>query len=139
VIVLDSSFLIAFHNSRDVHHAQAALAMDRLLDGEWGRGLLPEYVFLEVVTVLAARVGLRVAVEVGDAMLQAPELEFIPCSDVFLDAFSIFRRHTDRTLSFADAAVVAVARRGGAHHVATFDSDFQGLEDLTVVPSGAAG
>jgi uncharacterized protein len=139
VIVLDSSFLIAFHNSRDVHHAQAGPAMDRLLDGEWGRGLLPEYVFLEVVTVLAARVGLRVAVEVGDAMLQAPELEFIPCSDVFLDAFSIFRRQTARTLSFADAAVVAVARRGGAHHIATFDSDFYGLEDLTVVPSEGAG
>ncbi len=138
MVVLDSSFVIAFHNSRDVHHARAARAMDRLLSGEWGRGLLPEYVFLEVVTVLAARVGLATAVEVGDALLAAPELDFVAGSDVFLQAFTIFRGQGGSALSFADAAIIAVARLHGAEHVATFDSDFQGLEGLNVVPSEEA-
>jgi len=31
MVVLDSSFLIAFHNSRDVHHSAAARAMDELI------------------------------------------------------------------------------------------------------------
>ena len=44
MIVLDSSFLIAFHNTRDAHHESAAGMMARFLDGEWGRGLLLEYV-----------------------------------------------------------------------------------------------
>ena len=52
MIVLDSSFLIGFYNERDAHHATARPLMDRFLAGEWGAGLLLEYVFLEVVTVL---------------------------------------------------------------------------------------
>lgn len=63
MIILDSSFVIAYHNERDVHHLAAAQVMDPLLDGAWGESLLPEHVFLEVVTVLAARIGLAAAVD----------------------------------------------------------------------------
>ena len=52
MVVLDSSFLIACHNTRDVHHAAAAQAMSPLTAGRWDPVLLPEYVLLEVVTVL---------------------------------------------------------------------------------------
>jgi len=51
VLILDSSFLIAFHNKNDVHHAAATKVMEDFLRGEYGRALLLEYVFLEVVTV----------------------------------------------------------------------------------------
>jgi predicted nucleic acid-binding protein len=43
VIVLDSSFLIAFHNPSDAHHRAASVLMERFLAGEWGKGLLLEY------------------------------------------------------------------------------------------------
>ena len=52
MIVLDSSFLIRFHNERDAHHSAACVLMEQFLAGAWGKGLLLEYVFLEVVTVL---------------------------------------------------------------------------------------
>ena len=55
MIVLDSSFLIGFHNDRDAHHAKASSLMRDFLDGRWSKGLLLEYVFLEVVTVLLCR------------------------------------------------------------------------------------
>lgn len=74
MIVLDTSFLIAYHNARDVHHAAAAAAMPSLIDGEWGEALLPEYVFLEIVTVVGARKGVEDAVAVGDRLLAAREL-----------------------------------------------------------------
>lgn len=90
MIVLDSSFLIAYHNARDVHHAAAAGAMRSLVGGAWGRVLLLEYVFLEVVTVLLARRGLAVASEVARKPLQAREVEFVPCSDLFLDTLEMF-------------------------------------------------
>jgi len=38
VIVLDSSFIIGFHNGRDGHHNTACTLMERFLAGEWGRG-----------------------------------------------------------------------------------------------------
>jgi predicted nucleic acid-binding protein len=34
VIVLDSSFLVAYHNAADVHYAAAARAMLHLIAGE---------------------------------------------------------------------------------------------------------
>jgi predicted nucleic acid-binding protein len=135
VLVLDSSFVIAFHNRRDVNHAAAADGMRRLLSGEWGRALLLEYVFLEVVTVLRARLGLATALHVGDALLHAREVDFLPCSDVFAATLETFRRQRTSALSFTDAAIVTVARENAPALVASFDSDFRRLGDLAVVPT----
>lgn len=134
MVVLDSSFIVAYHNERDVHHTAARRAMDLLRSGEWGAALLPEYVFLEVVTVLAARRDLPTAVRVGDLLLAAREVEFVPCSDVFLEAYDVFRGQPSFRSSLADAAIVAIARRRKASAVLTFDEDFRAFPDLRVVP-----
>jgi predicted nucleic acid-binding protein len=134
MIVLDSSFLIAYHNTRDVHHAAAARAMVHLMAGQWGTALLLEYVFLEVVMVLLERRGLETAIEAGTRLLQAREVDFVPCSDLFLEALGTFREQSRAELSFADTAIVTVARRHSPGFVATFDTDFQSLEGITVVP-----
>ena len=135
MIVLDSSFLIAFHNRRDVHHPAAASAMESLLRGEFGRLLLIEYVFLEVVTVLLARRGHRAALDVAEILLDAEEVDFLPCSDLFRAALREFRARSAARRSFADAAIVAAARRHGAEFIATFDEGFRGIEGTTMVPA----
>jgi len=135
MIVLDSSFLVAYHNRRDVHHGAAAATMERLAAAEWGPALLLEYVFLEVVTVLLARRGLDVAVRVATILLQARDVEFVPSSDLFLDVLETFRAQRHGRLSFTDAAIVTVARNRDARFVATFDRDFRRVEGLAVVPA----
>lgn len=134
MIVLDSSFIIAYHNTKDVHHAAAARAMAQVVTGRWGRPCLLEYVFLEVVTVLLVRRGLPTATAVATALLQAGDLDFVPCSDLFLETVATFRDQPGERLSFADAAIVTVARRSTPGFVATFDRDFRGLPRLTVIP-----
>jgi len=134
VIVLDSSFLVAYHNSRDAHHDAAATVMSDFLDGKWGQGLLLEYVFLEVVTVLMARRGPRVASEVADVLLGARELEFVPCSELFLDAVETFRRQPRTRLSFVDATIVNVARDRADGLVATFDRELAAVPGISAVP-----
>lgn len=134
MIVLDTSFLVAFHNLGDVHHAAAREVMSRFLDGEWGDGLLLEYVFLEVVTVLQARLDLHAALDVGDRLLSAKELTFVPSSEAFLSSLDTFRGQGGRGLSFADAAVATIARRHHPGYLATFDRAFRGLEGITPVP-----
>jgi predicted nucleic acid-binding protein len=96
---------------------------------------LLEYVFVEVVTVLAARRGIESAVDVGRTLLEARELEFVPCSELFLHAFEAFRSQRSAALSFTDAAIVTVARRHADSYVATFDHDFRGLDGIRLVPS----
>jgi len=134
VIVLDTSFLVAFHNSRDAHHASARAVMDELVAGRWGRALLLEYVILEVTTVLLLRRNLNVASSVASILLQAREVDFVPCSEFFFDTLETFRNQSDTAFSFADSAIITVARRYDASCIATFDREFDGLKGITVVP-----
>ncbi|MGH3132514.1 MAG: type II toxin-antitoxin system VapC family toxin [Gaiellaceae bacterium] len=135
MVVLDSSFLVAYHNSRDVHHRAATNTMERLVAGEWGRGLLLEYVVVEVATVLLARRGLETASKVTRALLESREVDFLPCSDAFIETFETFTRQTRGTLSFTDAAIVTVARKTPGTVVATFDSDLAREAGITAVPA----
>ena len=135
MIVLDSSFLVAFHNTRDLHHRAAADVMKRLVAGEWGEALLPEYVFLEVVTVIAARRDPPAAITVGETLRPAREVEIVPCSAYLPATVDTFRRVAAMGLSFVDAAIVTIARSRGTHHVATFDGDFAKVDGMTLIPS----
>lgn len=135
MVVLDSSFLVAYYNARDAHHAAAARAMVQLLAGAWGRALVLEYVYLEVVTVLQARRGTATATAVGRTLVGAREVTFFPCSELFVEAWETFRRQEGPgPLSFADAAIVVAARRQQPGHVLTFDEDFRGLDGIIVLP-----
>ncbi|HUP21035.1 MAG TPA: PIN domain-containing protein [Gemmatimonadota bacterium] len=131
MVVLDSSFLVAFFNATDALHARAAAAMERLAAGEWGETLLPEYVVLEVLTVIAARLDHASAIGVGTRLLGQREIAFVPCSEHFTAGFEEFRRQP--ALSFADAAIVAIARRHGARILA-FDADFRQVEGVDLLP-----
>ena len=135
MVVVDSSFLLAYYNTRDAHHAAASRAMVQLLAGSWGQGLLLEYVFLEVVTVLASRRDRAVASRVGATLLAARELRFLPCAELFLEAWRVFREEGGERLSFADAAIVVAARREAPGHVLTFDDDFRSVEGVSALPA----
>lgn len=138
MIVVDSSFLIAFHNERDAHHSAARALMERFLQGEWGRGLLLEYVVLEVATVLLVRRNLAVAAAVARLLLAAAELDFVPCSDLFADAFARFSGQQSTRLSFADAAIVHVAQERAGGLVLTFDEEFSRIAGLRIPAAAKA-
>lgn len=134
MILLDSSFLIAFYNERDVHHAEASRIMDRLVAGEWGLALLPESVFLEVVTVLAIKAGAPLAVAVGDALLSARESEVVACTPLFAEAWATFRSYAETGLSFVDCTLVALARQREVQTIATFDKGLAGVPGIEAIP-----
>jgi uncharacterized protein len=134
MLILDSSFLIAFHNRNDVHHAAALRVMEDLLGREDEQALLLEYVFLEVVTVLSARRGLAVAAAVARILLEAREVQFVPCSEFFQETLETFRTQKETALSFTDAALVTIARRHKESKIATFDRDFRRVEGISVIP-----
>jgi predicted nucleic acid-binding protein len=132
-VVLDTSLLVAYFNTRDVHHAAAARVMLQVVAGRWGRALLPEYVVLELATVLMARRSVEVASEAVESLLAAAEVDFVPCSDRFARTLEAFGAQRTGTLSFTDAAILATAREEAAGHVATFDRDFTEEPGITVV------
>ena len=134
MLILDSSFLIAFRNKQDAHHSADGQGHERTVGGRFGQALLLEYVFLEVVTVLLARRGLPVATSVAQALLNAREVEFVPCSEFFIEVFETFSSQKKTSLSFTDAAIVTMAKRQSGAFIATFDKDFRSIEGISVVP-----
>ncbi len=90
VIVLDSSFLIAYHNWRDAHHDAAVPVMHALKEKVWGQAPLLEYVFLKVVTVVLVRRNLAAASRVASTLLGARELNFVPAPIFFLKLWRLF-------------------------------------------------
>ena len=76
------------------------------------------------MTVLLVRRDLAVAARVGTLLLDADELDFVPCSDLFAGAFETFIHQGSTRLSFADAAIVHAARALAGGLVLTFDEEF---------------
>ena len=106
--------------------------MERFLAGEWGKGLLLEYVFLEVVTVIMLRLDLAAANRTGRILLEAEELEFAPRSDFFLETLNGFSRQDGTRLSFVDAALAQAARNRADGQILTFDAKFRKLHGMRV-------
>jgi len=135
VIVLDSSFLIGFYNERDSHHVAGRTLMDQFLAGKWGRGLLLEYVFVEISTVLLLRRNISIATRASRILLDAKELDFVPCSEVFLETMGTFSSQKETRLSFIDAAIASVALRRAGGLILSFDEEFRKIAGLRINPS----
>lgn len=135
MIVLDSSFFVAFKNRRDIHHAEALEYMPWV--ARQAPMLVHEYAFVEMVTVLAARVGHAEAVESGQELLDSSEVEFVPGSPSFTGAWARFWLQKGTVHSLADAAMLQLAEERGATHIATFDREFRKAKGLKVVPGHA--
>jgi predicted nucleic acid-binding protein len=108
--------------------------MGQFLAQRWGRGLLLEYVFLEVMTVLMVRRDLAVAARVGQILLDAQELDFVPCADFFAETMEGFSTQAGTRLSFTDAAIAIVARSRADGLVLTFDEEFRKIGGVRVLP-----
>ena len=106
--------------------------MVRFLAGEWGKGLLLEYAFLEVVTVIMLRLDLATAIRVGRILLESEELEFASCSSLFHETFDGFSSQNGTSLSFVDAALAQAARNRADGQILTFDAEFRKLPALRV-------
>lgn len=132
MIVLDSSFLIGFYNSRDAHHTRAAALRGQFLEGRWGNGLLLEYVYLEVVTELLTCAGAAAAVKAGSDLLESKEFEFVPCSELFEETVRNFNAQKDTKLSFTDIAIATIALKRSDGLVLTFDEEFRKVPAIRI-------
>lgn len=133
MIFLDSSAIIAYKNADDKNHKKAANIFQKLNAGEYGIGVISEFVFSEVTTVLALRKSMEAAKEVGNVLLEAKEIEIMKASEVFERTWEIFSNQEKTGLSFVDASNLACMEKRGIMKIATFDRDFLGMRALEVV------
>jgi predicted nucleic acid-binding protein len=116
VIVLDTSGLLAAIDSRQhLHEAarRAVLAMEPRI--------LSPFVLAELDYLLAARVGRSAALALLEEVARgAYRLEPFAASDVQA-ARAVLEMYADLDLGLADASIVVLAHRYGAHDILTLD------------------
>ncbi|MBS3054900.1 MAG: type II toxin-antitoxin system VapC family toxin [Candidatus Aenigmarchaeota archaeon] len=133
MIILDSSFLIAFKILDDVHHQKAVKLMEKIVSGRYGKSILTDYIFDETVTgILARSKKLKLAIEFGEEILQSLPLEKIT-DKLFSDSWEIFKKQSIADLSFTDAIIISVMRENEIKNIATFDGDFKKINGINVI------
>jgi len=133
LIFLDSSSIIAYKNADDINHKKAVDIFQKLNAGEYGVGVISEFVFSEVTTVLALRKSMGTAKEVGNVLLEAREIEIMKASDVFEVSWEIFTNQENTGLSFVDASNLACMKLKKIRKIATFDKNFVKIRSVEVV------
>ncbi len=133
MIFLDSSVIIAYKNADDINHKKAVDIFQKLKGGEYGIGVISEFVFSEVTTVLALRKSMEAAREVGNVLLEAKEIEIMKASEVFESSWDIFSDQEKTGFSFVDASNLACMEMRKIRKIATFDKDFLKIRSVEVV------
>lgn len=131
-VLVDTGVVYAEHDMDATRHDDAAAALDAVFDGAYGQPFLSDYVYDEAITLTFQRGSFDPAVELGRKLRGADPYPAVyellyTSAPAFEDAIEVFESYDDQSLSFTDAAIVAVLQRRGIDHVLSFDDDFDGL------------
>lgn len=114
--ILDANVWIAYFNEADALHDRAAHLVNQHAGHQLG---LPEYVILEVATILAIKSSKKTADTFLAYVLDNQDVTVLYAhQELFAETVTVFRDQRTAALSFVDAALVALGRD---HTVITFD------------------
>jgi predicted nucleic acid-binding protein len=131
-VIADTSALYALVDRTDPHHIQAA---NFLKSQASNRSLLvSNHVFDETMTVVKARLGMRVALQLGLRLRNSRFVEMVILSSAQeQETWHIFSQYTDKDWSYTDCACLVLAREHELHQAFTFDHHFAQM-GLVMVP-----
>ena len=133
MILLDSSFIIAYSNEIDENHNKAFQIVKDIDKGKYGTPIITDYIFDEVVTVVLIKTkNLAKVIELGETLLNATSL-FKVDEDTFKLAWNIFKAQLKPSLSFIDCTTIALCRINGISNIATFDKNFYKLKEFKAI------
>lgn len=124
-LFVDTGAMTALSSARDPFHARAVDFLRSLPPGT--RLATSNLVFVEAVTLMAARYGQDAAVRFADGFLASRIWSAVHYADETLEraAVATLRRFRDKKLSFTDAAVIATVKAEGLDGIFGFDEDFR--------------
>lgn len=133
MILLDTSFIVAYYNIRDENHSKATEIMKELEEGKYGDLCITDYIFDECITVTFVRLkNLEKTVEIGDTLRKLTQMFKIE-NDIFEDSWNLFKSQKETTFSFTDCATVSLMKKENITNIATFDEDFKKIKGINVV------
>ena len=133
MILLDSSFIVAYLNEVDENHTKALQIAEDIDKGKYGTPVITDYIFDEVITVMLIKVrDIEKVSEVGEALLNSTLLLRVS-EHTFNLAWSIFKEQDKPNFSFTDCTSIATCKVNRITKIATFDKDFQNLKEYIII------
>lgn len=131
-LIADSSGLYALVDRNDPHHLQAASFLKA--QAQAGAFLVCNHVFDETMTLVKARLGTRVALQLGLRLRNSRFVEMVVFSMADeQETWRVFSQHTDKEWSYTDCACLVLARQRELQQAFSFDRHFPQM-GLTLVP-----
>lgn len=131
MIMLDTSFVVAYFNTRDQNH-DLATKTGKILARQNLELYITDYIFGEIVTVVFVKLkNLEKALDIGKIVLESCNLIHVE-KDIFEHAWKIFSGQKLR-LSFVDCITIAVMQDRKMQKIATFDGDFTKVKGIQVL------
>ena len=131
MIMLDTSFVVAYYNTRDQNH-DVAVKIAKILANQNSELYITDYIFGEIVTVSFVKLkNLRKAIHIGKTILESCNLLHVE-KGIFEHAWRIFSEQKLR-LSFVDCATIATMESQKIQKIATFDGDFSKIKGIEVL------
>lgn len=130
-ILVDSNFFIALFNPPDTLH-QEALKISHKFRKETPELYISNFIFLEIVTVLAQRIGRTAAISLGDHLLKDKQLRVIHIDRRLNElTWEVFKGIKKKNISFVDCSILALIKTEGIRKLLTFDrEDFALLRNV---------
>lgn len=98
--------------------------------------MLVDAVFAETMTLLKARLGPKLAVQVGRELRVNPVYQWVMLGpEGERDTWAAFEKYSDKQWSYTDCAVLVTAQRFKIQAVFSFDDHFTQMPFVTRVPA----
>jgi uncharacterized protein len=131
MIMLDTSFVVAYFNNKDQNH-QSAINIAKTLTTQNPEFYITDYIFSEIVTVCLIRLkDIKKAAQIGRLILESCNL-LTSQEETFIDAWNMFSTQKLQ-LSFVDCITIATMYNQNIRKIATFDKDFTKIQEITVL------
>lgn len=123
-VFVDTSAIVALIWARDANHAEAVDTWKGMLAGGF-RLCTTDLVLAETVVVARSRAGYDLSVRAGERLL-VPPFELVWADrPLFDEAWTLYRRYREHTLSLCDCVSFALMRRRRMKLAFAFDDDFE--------------
>jgi predicted nucleic acid-binding protein len=122
-VIADTSGLYALVNRKDPHHLKAANFLKA--QAAVGSLLVSNHVFDETMTLVKARLGMQVALQLGIRLRNSRFVEMVVFSGAEeQEVWRTFGHYTDKEWSYTDCACMVLARQRNIQQAFSFDHHF---------------
>ena len=130
-VLLDTSFIIAFDNERDVHHKNAAIIWNKIAKMDYGQYFISDHIFDEVIGVSLRRIGKEKTLGLCNKIIKSIPIINVD-NQLFKESWNLFKE-SNLNLSFTDCTNIILTRLFKSNKIASFDEDFNKIKGIEVI------